>query len=246
MLLRIRTFLLLLLVLTFSGNTLVEAQDYLGVLGEMLKPESAEKLELTEAQQEQLQQLRGRRTSAAIGLGQALREAPLAQQDTLRAEFGAESEKLAFELLNPEQQAKLAKYRIEWQGMLSLGAPEVAQALHLDELQKEVIRDWTERVKAARRTPAADRVRDEAQRAIRQELSDSQWAEWQVMAGQVARNEIGEPTPPERAAEVQAPAVAAYSPSDAMGETRVLDNSELPVDEIRLQMNFLLIALNII
>ncbi|MCC7334353.1 MAG: hypothetical protein IT422_04630 [Pirellulaceae bacterium] len=226
------------LMLTCAFTTQGVGQDYVGVLPEMLKPEVSQKLGLSEEQRESIQQLIRARMSAVIGLGQALREAPADTHDQLRSEFNAESERLGFALLDSEQQNLLAKYRVGWMGMLSLGDEQVATALNLADWQHEVVDHWLEQVRNNRRGPTVAKTRSAAEQSIRQALSESQWAAWQLAAGLIETSTAGPPTPPQRpdADQLAQPDEAATADQPAT-ESQV-DNSELPVDQVQLEMNF--------
>ncbi len=223
------------LIIFFGSPLTGYCQEYVGVLPEMLKPDVSEKLQLSDEQRDQIQKLIRSRLSAAVGLGQKLREAPLAQQAQLRREFSAESERLGFELLSDQQQGELAKYRISWMGMLSLADAEVAQAMNLADWQMDVVAKWAKQVRANRRDADAQRTRDEAERAIRKELSESQWAAWQLLAGQIDSSTAGPPVPPERLVE---PVVAAAPAAADLASGSPSDNALLPVEDIQLEMNF--------
>lgn len=215
-------------------------QDYIGVLPEMLRPEISEKLGLTDEQRDQIVELVNRRRNAVLGLAAQMREAPLDQQAALREEFTAESERMGSELLNEEQRNLLAKYRVEWMGMLSLADPNIAQILNLADWQQEIVAEWVQKVRQNRRGDEAEATRNEAQRAIRNEISDSQWAMWQVLAGQISESSAGDPMPPEREpSTVEAPVIAADAaverPARFAGS---VDNATLPVEEIQLDLNF--------
>ncbi len=213
-------------------------QDYVGVLPEILKPEVSQKLGLTEDQQARIQDLIRNRMSAAIGLGQALREAPADQHDRLRAAFNAESERLGFDLLDPEQQSVLAKYRVEWMGMLSLDDPEIAQALNLADWQQEIVDHWVGQVRTHRRGTTAVSTRTEAEQAIRKSLSESQWSAWQLAAGLIERSTAGLPEPPPRpGAEQPAETSEVAAKAQAVAQEQP-DNATLPVDQVRVEMNF--------
>ncbi len=235
--------LLFLLSISFFAlpATGVVGQEYLGVLPEILKPEVAERLELDEDQLDKLRALQRSRLSAAVGLGQMLREAPLSQQDELKSEFAAESEALAFNILAEDQRQKLSVYRVEWLGLLSLAEPKIAEQLNLADWQLELVSQWKGNVRAAQRGPAAERVRAEAERAIRQEISESQWAAWQVLAGKIAENSVGAPVPPVRetvATDAPATVAAASEDKESQADNASTDNSELSVEDVRLTLNF--------
>lgn len=225
-----------LIVLCSSQDRYVLGQDYIGVLPEMLKPELIEKLGLSEEQQSKVQELIRRRSSAAIGLSQQLREAPLDQQGEMRAAFSAESEKMGFDLLDAEQKSQLAKYRVEWMGMLSLDDPYVADSLNLADWQRQMVGEWVARVQKSRRRSSAEQTRNEAQQAIRKEISDSQWATWQVLAGQIAESDQGPPLPPEQAAPESMQTTVATA--DVSAARSASENALLPVEEVRLELNF--------
>lgn len=226
------------LVLTIAFSTRGVGQDYVGVLPEMLKPEVSQKLGLTEEQREGIQQLIRTRMSAVIGLGQALREAPADTHDQLRGEFNEESERLGFALLDAEQQNLLAKYRVGWMGMLSLGDAEVAQALNLADWQHEIVDHWVEQVRNNRRGPAVAQTRSAAEQAIRQSLSESQWAAWQLSAGLIESSSAGPPQPPPRPDTEQPALLDETLAADQPATESQVDNSELPVDQVQLEMNF--------
>lgn len=230
-----------ILLLAFQLGNPAFGQDYVGVLPELLKPEVAEKIGISDEQRQQVQELIRKRAGAAIGLSQQLREAPLDQQGEMRRQFGVESEQMGFELLDDAQRDKLAKYRIEWMGMMSLADPNVAEGLNLADWQKEVVADWMSKVRSSRRGPAAERTRNEAQQAIRSELSESQWAAWQLMAGQISESTSGPPAPPERAApetSVAGASVAGASAGPMQRTASAEENALIPVEQVRLDMNF--------
>ncbi len=219
------------LVVSLAVAGIAGAQDYVGVLPELLKPEIAQRLELTEDQVAEVRKLIAQRTSGAIGLSQLVREAPPAEQKQMRVDFNAESEKLGFALLNEKQQAGLKEIRVGWMGMLSLEDEPVASGLNLADWQRAIVSEWINKVRDNRRGPTAQKTRDEAERAIRKELSESQWAAWQVLAGKIEASTAGAPTPPDR----NAAKVAGVTGQSA---TEPSANAELPIDEVRLEINF--------
>lgn len=86
----------------------------------------------------------------------------------------------------------------------------------------------------------AERVRADVERAIRSEISESQWATWQVLAGQSNNADVGNPQPPER----KQPAVTVANAADgnAAGANPAalsgVSRDKLPVEAVRLKMNF--------
>ncbi len=198
----------------------------------MLKPEVAQRLELTEEQVAKVRELVSSRMKAVVGLSQQLRETPPAEQKKMRAEFNAESERLGAEILNEAQRAKLQQVRTEWLGMLSLEEEPVAKALNLADWQKEIVAQWASKVRDNRRGPAAQKTRDEAERAIRKEISESQWVAWQAQIGKIPLASAGNPMPPDR----NAPAPAAGA--TAQQATEPSKNADLPIDDVRLEINF--------
>ncbi len=211
---------------------IVSGQDYIGVLPEMKRPEVAESLQLTDEQRDQVDDLLRQRRGALLTLGQQVREATPDQAERLEAEFRAESEKMAFELLNKEQQSKLAKIRIELMGLLSLADPEVANALNLADWQRDVVEKWAGRVRRDPRDRNAARTRNEAQQAIRAEISDSQWDAWQLMAGLITESTSGPPVPPvfeeTSPADTDSPQVVANAEQNAL----------IPIDQVQLELSF--------
>lgn len=224
---------LLLVFSALSGNA--RGQEYVGVLPEMLKPEVAEKIGLSDEQRAEIDRLIKSRISAAIGLSQQLREAPLNQHDKLREDFGRESEALAYELLDESQKAKLAKYRVEWLGLLALDEPEVADALNLADWQKELVAEQKSVVRSSRRSENAEKMRASAEGTIRQNISDSQWAAWQLMAGLITESNLGDPAPPVREQPAAPEMVAEVEQASAQSDLPV---EEMPLDKIKLAMNF--------
>lgn len=226
------------ILLACAVTTQGAAQDYVGVLPEMLKPEVSQKLGLSEEQREGIQQLIRARMSAVIGLGQALREAPADTHDQLRSEFNEESERLGFALLDPEQQNLLAKYRVGWMGMLSLGDEQVAKALNLADWQREIVDHWLEQVRNNRRGPTVAKTRTAAEQTIRQALSESQWAAWQLAAGLIETSTAGPPQPPQRPDAEQPVQPNETATADKPAAKSQVDNSELPLEQVQLEMNF--------
>lgn len=212
-----------------AGRVHAQAGEYAGVLPELLKPEVAQRLGLTDEQTTQIRNLISQRINKAVGLAQALREAPLDQQKTMRAEFSAASEKEGYALLKPEQQAELKKVRVEWMGMLGLEEAEVAKSLNLADWQQATVQEWADKVRETRRGPESRRIRDDAERKIRGELSESQWAAWQVLAGKIPASNLGAPMPPDRNPKAAEGAVLATEPSK---------NSEISIDDVRVGLNF--------
>lgn len=206
------------------------AQDIVGVLPELIKPEVAKRLQLTEDQIAKVRTLISQRMAAVVGLGQQIREAPPTERKQMQADFNAESEKLGLALLDEAQQAGAKQVRVEWLGLLSLEDDSVATALNLADWQKATVAQWVTKVRDSRRSPLAQKTRDEAERAIRKELSESQWVAWQVQAGKIAASTAVAPMPPDKNA--PAATVGTQAPTDATA------NSELPVEAVRLEINF--------
>jgi type II secretory pathway component GspD/PulD (secretin) len=207
------------------------AQDYVGVLPELINPEVSNRLGLSDDQVSKLRSLITQRIGGAVGLTQKLRETPPDQQRQLLQEFNVESEKMGWALLNEKQQAEAAKVRVNWLGMFSLDDPSVATALNLADWQKAKVQELISKVRPNRRDPQYNRLRDTAERGIRSELSESQWATWQVLAGKIEASDKGAPMPPDKNKEA-ALAKAALPATDAA------KNVDLPVNDVRLEMNF--------
>lgn len=222
------------ILLLLSLSSWSAAQDTIGVIAEAVKPEVADKLKLTEEQRAQIQQLLKRRESEMIGLGQEIRLAPPDQRQKLRSDFRAETERQGYAILDADQRSILERLRVEKLGLLALVEPGIATILNLADWQKEIVAQQVLKANAAARNPDADKVRAEAERSIRTEISDSQFAAWQVLAG-VSTGAVGNPMPPERKpAATVANTPAAAQTASARGTSR----DKLPVNEIRLKMNF--------
>ena len=218
------------LVIGFIDTGSARAQDIVGVLPELIKPEVAKRLQLTEDQIAKVRTLISQRMAAVVGLGQQIREAPPTERKQMQADFNAESEKLGLALLDEKQQAGAKQVRVEWLGLLSLEDDSVATALNLADWQKATVAQWVTKVRDSRRSPLAQKTRDEAERAIRKELSESQWVAWQVQAGKIAASTAVSPMPPDKNA--PAATVGTQAPTDATA------NAELPVEAVRLEINF--------
>ena len=223
------------ILLLLSLSSWSAAQDTIGVIAEAVKPEVADKLKLSDDQRTQIQQLLKRRESEMIGLAQQLRESPPDQRQKLRTDFRAETEKLGFAILDANQRAQLERLRIEKAGLLVLAEPGIATILNLADWQKEIVAQQVLKANAASRSPDADRVRTEAERSIRAEISDSQYGAWQVLAG-VSAGEVGNPQPPAR----KPAATVANGPAAAQAAARSAATSrdKMPVDAVRLKMSF--------
>jgi len=236
-------FLVLLLKVMFvsicSLSTL-SASEYLGILGEIAKPESpiATQLGLSDEQREQLKQLVVRRTSAAVGLAAQLKESPKGDHASLMASFASESEEMAAELLQSDQKEQLVYLRIQWQGLLSLADEEVALALNLADWQRAIVTQWREKVRAARRANEEDQVKPLAESSIRSEISDSQFEAWLVLAGLSQQSDAGPPVPPVRDSENLEEGVADPN-EDPTSEPDFLEEAgQIPIEQVQLQLNF--------
>jgi type II secretory pathway component GspD/PulD (secretin) len=246
-----------------GGGTVLKASEYLGFLEELTNPESqfASQLNLTEDQKQELSQLTGRRTSAAVGLAAELREAPKEDHSRLMADFAFESERMAFDLLDRDQQDAFFQLRLQWLGLASLAEDEVAAALNLADPQREIVAGWREQLRLARRANREEEVRPQAESSIRQEISDSQWAAWQVLAGLSPASELGPPVPPDRFVQIQENSEASEGvrlqgrpaemepgsfedpdssqDPDSAGEASSADDPGLiEIEQIELQLNF--------
>lgn len=217
----------LALLLTFICAS-AKAQDYVGILPELIQPETVEILGLSEDQVTSIKGVISKRTAGAITLGQMLKEAPIDQKPILRAKYGRESEEMGLEFLSEKQVARVNQLRVEWRGMLALADDQVATKLNLADWQKELVADWAERVQRDSRKDNAQKTLNEAQTAIRKDISQSQFAMWQALAGQIDMSQAGEPVPP--------PQFDAKATIGAVESS--VDNAELPIEDIRLKLSF--------
>ncbi|MBX3420582.1 MAG: hypothetical protein KF752_03395 [Pirellulaceae bacterium] len=223
-----------------SGSAL--ASEYLGILSELTNPQSdvAQKLQITEEQLTELKKLTNRRTSAAVSLAAQLKEAPKSQHSELLSAFAAESEKMAADVLDDQQRGQLKKLKMQWQGLVSLAEDELATTLNLDESQRSIVAQWREQLRDARRVNRLEQVKPQAERAIRSELSDSQWVAWQWHAGLSNQAPSESPLPPQRELE-STPSNAASDNSTAIVSTvpaAPVDAALLPIEQVDLELNF--------
>ncbi len=221
---------LFVLALVFVAPGSGRAQDTVGFLPELIMPETAAKLQLSEEQIAQVRTLISQRMAAKVGLSQQLREAPPAERTQMQIDFNAESEKLGFALLDEKQQTSAKQARVGWLGLLSLEDESVAKALNLADWQKATVAQWCAKVRDSRRSPQAKKIRDEAEGTIRKELSESQWVAWQVQAGKLPVSTKVNPMPPEKDAPKAVAGVQAPTEASA--------NATLPIDNVRLEINF--------
>jgi type II secretory pathway component GspD/PulD (secretin) len=225
-------------LLALASN--LPASEYLGVLSELTQPESkvAKQLDLSEQQIQQLKQLTSRRTSAAVGLAAQLKEAPKNQHGQLLADFATESERLAAGVLDQAQRDQLKQLKLQWQGLLSLSDPAVAQAVNLAPWQQETVSSWRERLRTARKANSQDGLKPQAEQAIRAELSDSQWDAWQVLAGLSNQQPAQPPMPPVREGLDSAPPSPPTAAATAPALPAAGDVSQIAIDQVQLEINF--------
>ena len=202
----------------------------------MTNPESsiAQQLELSKSSAA-TQALTSRRMASAVSLAAQLKEAPKNQHPQLISEFAMETERLAFEVLDESQRARLSKLRVQWLGMVSLADDQIAQALNLAEWQREMVAQAREQLRSARRSNEEDRVKPQIERAIRNELSDSQWAAWRVIAGLSDEPLDQPPMPPQRSAELAEPSAAQ---PEATADQATSEAAMVPIEQVQLTLNF--------
>ncbi len=141
---------------------------------------------------------------------------------------------MGYAILDAQQRTQLEQIRIEKLGLTALGSPNIAKVLNLADWQTEIVTAQIAKYNAAARTPNADKVRAEVEQAIRSEISDSQFAGWQVLAG-LSKAEIGNPQPPAR----KPVATVANTPApQAVAGNRPATRDKMPIDSVRLKMNF--------
>jgi type II secretory pathway component GspD/PulD (secretin) len=203
------------------------AQDYLGVLGELQRPEIADRIGLDEDQRSAVSDLIRKRRGAAIGLAGQFRSVSPEEGAKLLKDFNAESEELAFGVLNDEQKGMLGKYRVEWRGMLSLADPEVAKALNLADWQNDIVNSWQKKIEASSRSERVQTTQD-AERSIRNNISDSQYEMWRLMAGMIDKAPAETPRPPERDRQAASSRIAGSADENAL----------LPIEDIVLDIGF--------
>ncbi len=218
------------------------ASEYLGILAELTKPESeiAEQLVLTADQLSRLKQLTTRRTNEAVSLTAELKQAPVAEHSKLMANFCQESERLAAEILDPQQQRRLRELRLQWLGLTSLSDEGIATALNLADWQRKIVGEYREKLRVARKMNIEDSVKEEVERSIRNEISDSQWTAWQMLAGLLpVETEVEPPQPPGRNHETPPSSpTSGLATSQPPADVSPSDAGLSPIDQIQLQLNF--------
>ncbi|MFN3191899.1 MAG: secretin N-terminal domain-containing protein [Aureliella sp.] len=212
-----------------SAPLTAHSQDYLGILAEIQNPEVADSLGFSDEEKKAVSDLIRKRRGEAIGLAGQLRSASPEEGAKLKEQFSVESEKLAFGLLGEEAQQKLTKYRVEWLGMLSLQDAEVAKALALADWQTEQVDIWANKIKSASRSEKQQTRRD-AERSIRNNISDSQYDMWRLMAGLIDEAPSAKPTPPERKESIATTGIGMAGSPD--------QNAEMALEDIQLQISF--------
>ncbi len=231
--------IVLLTVLLTLGSSFARAQDFVGVIEDAQQPENAARLKLSDEQKTKFKELLDKRTGALVELSQQLRDLPTGRKLQLRRDFRAESEKLAFDLLNAEQKTVLEQMRVARLGLLSLDEPVVAKAMNLADWQKEIVTQLTANYHSASRNDI-EKMRSMVERGLRAEISDSQFAAWQVLAGQIPVSTLGSPVPPQRspAPATNSPAVTASVKSAASGSAVSGLQSPSTVERVRLKLTF--------
>ncbi|MEM7478644.1 MAG: hypothetical protein AAF483_26980, partial [Planctomycetota bacterium] len=198
--------------------------DYIGVAIELGNPAFAQRLGLTEEQQTQVRELISKRRGGALDLAKELRDLPPEERPARLEAYRSETEQMAFAMLDDSQKEMLEKVRIDRMGLISLAEPAIAEQLKLADWQKEKVASWKSKVAAAGKSTLT-KTRKDAEQSIRMQLSDSQFGMWQFLAGSGEKpDEVIVPEP--------ASSKVAGMPTDAV------DNSRMPVEDIRLQILF--------
>ncbi|MCC9627336.1 hypothetical protein LOC68_02920 [Blastopirellula sp. JC732] len=196
--------------------------DFVGVLAYALDASTAEKLKIDAETHDKLKQLIADREDKALELALSIRDLPKEEQTAKLAPFVAESEKIGFALLTPEQQAGLKQFSVKAAGLKSLQTSEIAEALKLTADQKTQIAQLAGKIDAAQAAgaPAVEAARRDFERDARKVLSPSQQAGWDQLAGLVGApgDPLPEVTPPgaeDKTEVASAPAPGAMPPKMA-------------------------------
>ena len=113
-------------------------------------------------------------------------------------------------------------------GLLSLSESSVAEKMQLADWQKAGVARWKSKLDQATRSDNPDQMRRDAEKSIRGQISDSQFAMWQHLIGR------GD-TP----ATVEVPEQVSSSAVAGMAEPgNAESNSKIPVEDIQLRINF--------
>ncbi len=211
---------------------------FLGSLALLADESLAAKLELTAEQQRQVEQLIRRREAAALELAISARQLPAADRRARLTAFVEESERMARDLLTPDQQQLFQQVALAQEGLAALQRVEVAEQLGLSSIQ----RDQLQKVLTARDRELEDVddlekavVRSRFERQLRQVLTPAQQSNWQAMSGQST-------TPAGTATEdaVEGPLRAASTESTERGDetTAVSPSSNAAAQDGLLYFNF--------
>ncbi|PQO44299.1 secretin N-terminal domain-containing protein [Blastopirellula marina] len=198
---------------TFLTSLSAADPEFVGVLAYAVDLNTAEKLKIDDETREKLKQLIADREDKALELALSIRDLPKEEQAAKLAPFVAESEKIGFALLSPEQQAGLKQFGVKATGMKSLQTAEIADSLKLTDDQKSEIEKLASKIDAAQAAgaPAVEAARREFERDARKVLSPSQQVAWDHLAGLAGAP--GDPLP-----EVIAPGGEAKPEVEAMPE----------------------------
>ncbi len=134
--------LVVILAAYLSGGartTLAADPTFVGVLAYAVDESGTKRLGLSDEAKQALLKLIDQRERDALSMALKIKDLPPAEIAKRLAPFVKESERQGFELLTLEQRAILKQIRVAKVGLRSLGNPEIALVLELDETQKATV-----------------------------------------------------------------------------------------------------------
>ena len=161
-------------------------QDFVGRMQLAVDAQVAKDVGLSDAEVKKIQDFIDGRLKEAQDMVAATKALPKAQQDAKLAEFVAESEKQGLGLLTDDQKTKFNKIRIAKGGMLGVLDAEVAEALKLEQAQKDSITKLLAEYKQSSAVGSdflKRAARSISEKKIAAVLSDDQKKTWEGMSG---------------------------------------------------------------
>jgi len=109
--------------------------------GLLMMPEVQREINLTQQQQQQIQQLMAEQREQMMPLMQQMREATPEQRQQLMQQVMQKWDEGIGKILQPAQKARLRELQLQAEGTMALGRPDVAKELNLSEEQRKKITD---------------------------------------------------------------------------------------------------------
>jgi DNA-binding TFAR19-related protein (PDSD5 family) len=169
--------------------------ELVGIIAAALDPAMSTGLELTDEQISKLRALVEKQESTGLNLAAALRELPPSERDAKKRAFVRDFEQLAYKELTMQQRSRLERIRLSKLGLASLVESEVSTMLGLSQGQidqaNQILSSRLELV----RTSDEEQAKRDVEKRLRDVLTAGQWATWQALAGQSARNSTATAVP---------------------------------------------------